>query len=191
MNWSVAAAAMLVAAGSVACGTGSTPSAANVLSPTGPTQPQPVASMSLVGIPHSNAGVALVGGQFTLSTTSAADFVTGSYTGSVSVGSPTSASLQINVTGGGGQFEGASGSLQGAGSGAFAGEGTFELSLKGSISRPGRSNDAPFRANLQGTSLVACAGGQIQVTMQGGDPGTKLGPVSAVLQHIVAGACSP
>jgi hypothetical protein len=194
VKWSVGAAAVfLVASGGAACGTGSTAGVTNMVSPTAAIERQPAGSMSVAGVAHPVVGIALVGGRFTMST-STVDFVEGNYTGSVSTaGSPPfQASIEITVAGGGGQFAGASGSLQGTGSGAFAGEGPFELSLKGAISRPGRSNDAPFRVDFHGTSLVACVAGQIQVTMQGAAPGTKLGAVSFVLQHTVSGGnCGP
>jgi len=88
-------------------------------------RPGPAASASSV--------VDLLDGSFTL-TTSDGD-IAGVYTGSSSV-SPsgrTEASLDLQVTSGTNSFQGATGRLMGDGAGAFTGEGSFSLTLRGSI----------------------------------------------------------
>ena len=187
------AAALAAAVSAAACGAPLSSSSANVLSPSDAALPQsaPAPSNGAASVRY-DAQLSLTSGHFTIATT-ATDVIEGAYTGQASVGVPSStARLELTVTGGQGRFAGASGSLQGTGNGSFTGEGAFEVSLKGFISRIERSNEMPFRATISGTSQLSCSAGQVQVTLQGEDPSTKLGPVAVVLQHLVSGGnCSP
>ena len=181
------AVALATVIGTIACGAPSTPASASIISPTDVARAQ-TAPRLVPTIEAANplVSVPLVSGRFTIAV--GTDALQGIYTGQASVAdSSQSSTLDLTVTGGSGVFQGASGTLQGTGTGAFAGEGAFALFLKRFVSRPGRSNDAPFRASIGGMSQVSCVSGQIQVAMQGRDPSTKRGPASIALQHSVGG----
>jgi hypothetical protein len=125
-------------------------------------------------------------GAFTITEESGAT-LTGTYTGTAS-SNGRKATLTVQVTGGTGAFQGATGALDGRGSGAFVGEGAFSLSLSGTIST-NASSRAQFRTSLDGTSSVSCsATGHIVVEQVAGGSGVKTGQLSAILRHEVGNA---
>lgn len=121
--------------------------------------------------------------------------ITGDYTGLASVSSSgrVTASLIMDVTGGTQDFEGATGSLAGDGTGAFVGEGSFSISFLGSISTTADPSAIRVHGKVSGTSSVSCSGGVISVALDGDGSFGKLGHVQAVLTHLLTNAagCSP
>lgn len=162
---------------------------ASVSSPTSPL------SAAHNGNPSGNAssGYDLRNGSFTLTTVDGD--ISGSYSGHASVSSSGSAnaSLDLDVTSGTNKFQGATGRLQGDGTGAFVGEGSFSVSVKGSISTSAVPVKFHIQATVSGTSSASCAAEGISITLpgegsyrKGGDSFGKLRGIKALLSHLVA-----
>ena len=172
-----------------------------------PTSPDPVRSESLTAnsaqvsmqrgessvfsgaAAQPSASFDLVAGTFTF-TTASGDQLTGTYTGQavVPASRPATASLNLRVLGGTGVFQGADGTLRGAGTGAFASEGDFSLSLKGSLSLATKPGVSHVQIDIVGTASLACVSGKVSVTLQGDGTSNRFGPVSGVLSHDVTNA---
>ncbi len=127
-------------------------------------------------------------GSFTLTTVDGD--ISGGYTGHASVSSygRTNASLALHVTSGTNVFQGATGSLTGDGAGAFVGEGSFSVSLRGSISTTADPVGFHIRGTASGTSSISCVAQAISVRLQGDGSFGKLSDVHAVLTHLVVGS---
>jgi hypothetical protein len=126
----------------------------------------------------------LLNGMFTI-TTRTGDRLTGTYVGEVTApipGRPT-AMLTLEVTGGTGVFEGATGTLDAEGSGAFVGEGQFVLSsLHGVLSTTAEPAGFVFRATVVGTSALSCsAADRILLTLRGRATVARVGHVDVEL----------
>jgi hypothetical protein len=125
-----------------------------------------------------------VNGIFTI-TTRTGDQLTGTYVGDVTAplaGQPT-ATLRFAVIGGTGVFQGATGTFEGAGSGAFTGEGNFVLaSLSGSVSLPTAPAESRFRLTIVGSSTLSCSpNNRIVLTLRGQGTVPMIGRVDAQL----------
>jgi hypothetical protein len=134
----------------------------------------------------------LSNGSFTV-TASDGSF-SGVYTGiaSVSLLGRSTASLDLEVTSGTGGFSGAQGSLSGAGTGVFSGEGSFSLGLDGFIATEA---DRRFhvKVDVTGTSSVSsCSSQGLSLTLQGDGVAAKIGSVQTLFRHLVGNTgCSP
>ena len=127
----------------------------------------------------------IVGGTLRL-TAANGDVLTATYTGQVTITARSSdASLDLQVTGGSGQFQGATGTLRGDGTGAFAGEGTFSLVLKGSLNLTGKPGASNFRAHVLGAAFVSCLDERIWVALEGDGNSNRSGNVTATFRHQV------
>jgi len=129
---------------------------------------------------------ALSNGRFTV-TVSPEDSFSGAYTGtaSVSLSGRSTASLDLDVTGGTGVFKDAQGSLSGVGTGAaFIGEGSFSLGLDGFIAT---AADRRFhvKVDVTGTSSASCSPPSVDVTLNGAGDAFKVGSVQTVFRHLV------
>jgi len=71
------------------------------------------------------------------------------------VGGQARATLEGDITGGTGVFAGASGTFSGSGTGGFAGDGEFSVSLRGDVIRSGRK-PLDLRVTLKGTVASTC-----------------------------------
>lgn len=151
-----------------------------------PLGPEASAAGAPGGVSSETIVFALAAGALTLESPNGS--VRGTYTGEASgMGEAQSAGLAIVVTEGTGQFAGASGTLTGAGNGAFVDEGPFSITLRGSLQTDRGARQ--FRASMRGTSRLSCREGTIVVLQSGSGTATALGRVSADLQHdIAAGA---
>jgi hypothetical protein len=161
-----------------------------------------------VGLPASPLSAAHIGaapggstgdydlrnGSFTLTT--ADGDISGDYTGHASVASSGSvtASLDLDVTSGTNKFQGATGHLKGDGTGAFVGEGSFSVSIQGSIVTTAIPVKFHVRGAVSGTSVASCAAEGISITLpgdgsyrKGGDSNGKLSDIKALLTHLVVG----
>ena len=108
--------------------------------------------------------------------------LSGDFSGAATAaGNDVTAVTTVVVTGGTGQYAGASGTLTGTGSGAFVGEGGFSLLLQGSI-LTGRGS-RPFRASVRGTSALSCRDGTVVVLQSGSGTATALGRISAQMRY--------
>jgi hypothetical protein len=133
-----------------------------------------------------SATFGLLDGSFTLSTGDGST-LTGTYTGTASAPDSQSALLALSVTGGTGVFQGASGSLKGEGGGSFVGEGSFSLSLKGSVKTTQASGAIPIRGVLTGTSRASCStDGLILLNLEATGSSPKHGALTADMHHVVS-----
>lgn len=114
--------------------------------------------------------------------------IQGAYTGQVSgSGKDQRAQITVVVTGGAGQFSGASGTLVGVGSGAFVDEGAFSIVLVGTISSLEGSRHV--RASVRGTSTISCLAETPVVSQEGTGAISGAGKTSGTLtHHVVSGA---
>ena len=135
----------------------------------------------------------LRGGVFTLST--ADGNISGSYQGQASISSSdrVTTSLDMIVTGGTNLFAGATGTITGDGTGAaFVGEGSFSISLRGSVSTTGDPSGFRVRGKISGTSSLSCANTVASATLDGDGSLGKLGDGHATFTHVVGGlGCNP
>lgn len=143
------------------------------------------AAHTLVALAPAGSEYDLGNGSFTMTTLDGD--ISGDYTGHVSISSfgRVKVSLDMNVTGGTQGFLGATGSLAGDGTGAFVGEGSFSLSLRGSVSTAADPGGFKVRGTIAGTSRVSCSAPNISVTLTGEGSLGKPGDVHAVLTHLV------
>ena len=72
--------------------------------------------------------------------------------------------LQLTVNGGNGVFAGASGQLEGRGTGIFTGEGAFALEVSGFVSTDEKKN-AKFNAELAGSFEASCVDTHVIVSV--------------------------
>ena len=166
--------------------------AATSTSCSGPTAPEPIGLGAPLGLSAASDGrgvpmnFPVLGGTFRLGFSNG-DYIAGTYTGDASVSNPGSdnAVLDLTVVEGSGAFQGASGSLTGDGRGAFSGEGTFWLSLKGSISTTTMPQAFSFSASLRGTSVVSCVDQRITLTLDGSGNVSRFGSVTVSARHQV------
>jgi cytoskeletal protein CcmA (bactofilin family) len=158
-----------------------------------PASPLSAAHIGVASPGHA-ADYDLRNGSFTLSTVDGD--ISGDYTGHASVSSSGSvtASLELDVTSGTNDFQGATGHLKGDGTGAFVGEGSFSVSVQGSITTSAVPVKFHVRGAVSGTSFASCAAEGISITLpgdgsyrKGGDSNGKLTGIKAVLTHLVAG----
>jgi len=162
---------------------------ASTSSPTSPL------SAAHIGTPSGNAinDYELRGGSFTLTTIDGD--ISGTYSGRASVSSSGSAnaSLDLDVSSGTNKFQGATGRLQGDGTGAFVGEGSFAVSVRGSISTSAVPVKFHLRGTVSGTSSASCTAEGISITLPGegsyrkGGGSGKLTGIKALLTHLVVG----
>jgi hypothetical protein len=159
-----------------------------------PASPLSAAPIGVASPGHASADYDLRNGSFTLTTVDGD--ISGSYTGHASVASSGSAtaSLDLDVTSGTNKFQGATGHLKGDGTGAFVGEGSFSVSLQGSITTSAVPVKFHVRGAVSGTSFASCAAEGISITLpgegsyrKGGDANGKLSDIKALLTHLVVG----
>ena len=121
------------------------------------------------------------------------DAITGTYSGvaTFSDAGIEQSSLTLQVADGSGSFQGARGTLQVTGRGAFADEGGFSLDAKGPVSLAG-GRRANVVLNLRGTSVAACATSErIALALTGSGTMVQTGRVTATFSHEVVGSgCS-
>jgi hypothetical protein len=169
-----------ILAAAIGCGR-STPTAPD-LAPAGAS---PSAAVSPVDPEASGATFLLSAGTFVIIDDAGAQ-LSGVYTGQSGSGHGRKTSLTLQVTNGTGALAGATGTLDGRGSGAFTGEGSFLLSLSGSIVTDAAPKGHTFRSNLQGVSTVSCSNtGHILVHQEGHGTSDRGRSVGAKLQHEV------
>lgn len=150
-----------------------------------PVRPAPVTAEAATVTAGSEIVLGLAEGTMIL--TSAKGSISGTYSGqATSAGTEEEALLTVTLTGGTGQFSGVSGTLNGIGTGGFAGEGSFSIVMVGTVS----TGQGPrlLRMSLRGTSTLSCAGETVVVTQQGTGTATALGRITASLNHAVAEA---
>jgi hypothetical protein len=124
----------------------------------------------------------LVQGTFTL--TFADGTLTGTYHGLAALANTgqQSALIDLQITGGTGQFEGAIGSLEGTGTGHFIDEGEFALTLKGTALTDSRTTS--LRLAVRGAAGLSCLeDGVTHVAMQSAGKAPRLGTVVAAFEH--------
>jgi hypothetical protein len=128
----------------------------------------PQATLSKPG--SSNAGSTearfpLSAGSFTLSGRKGGQ-IYGVYSGeTVQLNGVSVTTLKLEVKGGEGALAGASGVLDGKGTGAFIGEGTFALEVSGFVSTF-RKKNVKFSAALAGSSEISCADTHLIVSLR-------------------------
>ena len=111
----------------------------------------------------------LSAGSFTLSSRKG-DEISGVYSGeTVELNGISVTTLKLEVKGGTGALNGASGLLEGKGTGAFTGEGTFALEVSGFVATDGKKK-AKFSTALLGSSKLSCESGHAIVSLDGGAP---------------------
>lgn len=128
----------------------------------------------------------LVAGTFSIES-AAGDGLFGTHAGAAHfpAGGGQYAAIILTVTGGSGEFAGATGSVTVTGSGAFADEGPFSLGGSGIITRAG-GKPANLVVNLRGSSLAGCsAQGLIAVSQTASGTVGRIGRVEATLLHEV------
>jgi hypothetical protein len=127
-------------------------------------------------------------GTFTL--TFAGGQITGSYEGQAGVPSSgrSYAVLDLEVTGGTGVFQGATGNLTGVGTGAFAGEGDFSLSLDGLVSTTAQPGGFSLRMKIRGSASGSCVSQLIHLSLSGTGQAGRFGDLTGALAHDVGNA---
>jgi hypothetical protein len=161
------------------------------------TTPASIGSAAASSLPIVTAGrsditVDLLAGTFTLTMDDGSQ-LTGAYVGQATLSSSgrVTSSLQLDVTGGTGALQGATGSLKGDGTGGFTDAGAFSLSLEGVVSTPAQKGESEFRTKIRGTSTISC-GPQGRLLSLGGDGHAVKGDLTATFQHTVGNTgCSP
>lgn len=150
-----------------------------------PIRPAPVTAEAATLTAGSEIVFGLAEGTMIL--TSAKGTISGSYSGQAkSAGTGEEALITVALTGGTGQFSGVSGTLNGIGTGGFAGEGDFSIVMAGTVSTG--QGPRPFRLSLRGTSALSCAGGTVILTQHGTGTATATGRITASLNHVVVEA---
>jgi hypothetical protein len=144
----------------------------------------PASAAMVTSSPRGTAQLALQDGQFSFTTPGGV--VSGTYTGVASVSNQgrTSATLDLQVTGGTDSYAGATGTLAGDGTGGFVGEGSFTLSVRGSLATSSAAG-LKVKAAVAGTSALACSNGLILMTLTGDGITQKAGDTHATLSHVV------
>ena len=100
--------------------------------------------------------------------------ISGVYSGETSeVNGLSVTKLRIEVQKGTGALAGAAGVLEGAGRGAFTGEGAFSLAVSGTLSARGKNTK--FSASLEGWSNIGCADGRVIISLHADGHGAKSG----------------
>ena len=161
-------------AGAAACDGPVTTDSVNAL-PSSPSTLAPVRNAVLLGDSseisiQAPSSFPLLNGTFVIATGSG-DQLTASFVGAVTAPIPGRPTVTLNfvITGGSGVFQGASGTLQGEGSGAFTSEGDFVLhSVTGVLVTTADPAGSLFRATVVGTSALSCsAAHRILLTLRG------------------------
>ncbi len=175
-------------AAAAACGGPGTTDSVNAL-PNSPSAVAPIPNAVLTGgsleiSVRAQSSFPLLNGTFVI-TTRSGDQLTASYVGAVTApiaGRPT-VTLEFVITGGSGVFQGASGTLQGKGSGAFTGAGDFVLpSVTGVLFTTANPAGSLFRATVVGTSALSCsAAHRMLLTLRGQGTVAGVGRVDAEL----------
>jgi hypothetical protein len=116
--------------------------------------------------------------------------ITGTYDGQAAVPSSgrANAVLDLEVTNGTGVFQGATGSLTGAGTGAFTGQGDFSLSLDGLVSTTAQPGGFSLRLKIRGSSVVAGVSQRIRPSLVGNGQAGRFGDLTGALSHDVGNA---
>jgi hypothetical protein len=139
-----------------------------------PSEAAAAAPATLTGTPGSGAASTvetfpLSSGTFTISGRKGGT-VTGVYSGETTeLNGVSVTTLKLEVTGGTGSLAGAAGVLDGKGTGAFTGEGTFALEVSGFVSTDGKKK-TKFSAALLGSSTLACESGHVIVSLHASAP---------------------
>ena len=146
-------------------------------------------SALLAAKPGSPSGPAasfpLEAGYFTITNRKGAS-ISGVYSGETNEGGGVSVTkLRLEVQKGTDNFTGASGVLEGKGTGAFTGEGAFVLDVAGTLATDGKKK-TKFKATLHGDSRIRCDAGRIVITLHADSPdGVRSG---GDMRHEVANA---
>lgn len=116
----------------------------------------------------------------TITVTTRQGTLTGTYTGE---GRDSSGVFTVELTGGTGAYDGASGTLTGSGEGGFTGEGGFSLVLDGILTTAAGSRK--LKINVKGTSTLSCPSEGPLLTLTGSAQVTGSGSSTALLTHQV------
>jgi hypothetical protein len=115
------------------------------------------------GVSPSAVTFPLSAGTFTIAGRKGAQ-ISGVYSGETSeVNGLSVTKLRMEVQNGTGALAGAAGVLDGAGRGAFTGEGAFSLAISGTLSASGKRTK--FSASLEGWSNIGCVDGHVIITL--------------------------
>jgi hypothetical protein len=163
---------VLVTITAAACGHPSpaAPDAAASSKDAAPAAPSALAAAKKPGSPGgSTAMFPLEAGTFTIANRKGAS-ISGVYSGETNEGGGVSVTtLRLEVQKGTGNFAGASGVLEGKGTGAFTGEGGFALDVAGTLATDGKKR-SKFNATLHGDSRIGCDAGRIVITLHADGP---------------------
>lgn len=130
----------------------------------------------------------LQGGTLNLSTAKG-DTLSGDYAGTSEIrATGETATLTVTLTGGGGSLAGATGTLEGTGSGAFSTAGSVSLVLQGVITT--QDGSSKVRISLKGRSETSCQT-PIRVNQFTEGAMSGAGRVSANLSHLLGGTTCP
>ena len=155
--------------------------------PTSPSTFLPAAGISAGSsnvLAREGVSFPLLNGMFTITTQGGAQLI-GTYVGEIiaPIHGRTSVTLQLTVTDGTGEFDGASGSLEAKGSVDLADDGTFVLSsLRGVLPTTAEPSGIMFRTTVSGTTSLSCSSaGRIILTLRGQGTGGRVGRFDAEL----------